>query len=159
MKNFLAAIILLTCIVPVGCKKKTKTGIGYSVQPSKGLDTLVAMDAKINGVAWHSAGAVGYKIKSAIDSTKVDLVVNATQGADNAAVTLTFTLTNYKGPATYPIDAPVVSAACYQAGFRHFATAGQVVVTSDGPYGVIGTFNFTADSVAVTDGTFNVAQP
>ncbi len=159
MKNILAALIILACFIPVACKKKTKTGIGYSVQPAKGLDTLVGMDAKINGAPWHSGGAVGYKIRSRIDSNKVDLIVNATQGADNAAVTLTFTVTNYTGPNTYAIDAPAVSAACYLGSMRHFSNTGQVVVSSDGPYGVIGTFSFTADTVVITDGVFNVAQP
>jgi hypothetical protein len=159
MKKVFAAIIILSCIVLVACKKKSNTGIGYSVKPPKGLDSLVSMSAKVNGQGWSTDSAFAYKSFSTIDSNKVSLMVTATQLQNGQASTITFTISNYHGVNTYPVDPPNVSATYYLGNSRHYASAGQVIVTSDNAYGILGTLNFTADSTNVSECTFNAAQP
>ena len=151
--------MLLLAVIQLSCKKKANTGTGYSVKPPKGLDTLVAMTSKVNTGSWTGDSVSAVKSISRVDSTKVDLIVTGTAGKNSSASTITFTITNYTGPNTYNIDPPYTSATYYQGTVRHYASSGQVIVSSDDPYGVIGTFSFTADSFAVTDGNFNAAQP
>ena len=141
------------------CKKKAGPANGNSVQPSTGKDTLVGMAAKINGATWHTDSAFGYKIKYNGDSQKVNLMVTAIQKTTTPGTTITFTLSNYTGAGTYLVDPPWTSAAYYENNNRHFAATGQVVISSETEYGIIGTFNFTADSVVVAEGVFNIAEP
>lgn len=149
----------MACIVQVACKKKASPANGNSVQPDNGKDTLVNMTTKINGADWQTDTAYGYKIKYNGDSIKTDLLVTATQTRRSPVSTITFILTNYTGPGLYQVNPPWVSATYYEGNNRHFAASGQISVESETEYGIIGTFNFIADSTNVTDGVFNVAQP
>jgi hypothetical protein len=84
-------------------------------------------------------------------------MVTATRKAGDSVTTIVFNITNFIGNRTYTIDAPAVNASWYVGGIRHYAGSGSIVVTSSSAQSVSGTFTFTADSIAVTGGTFTVA--
>ncbi|NDC40596.1 MAG: hypothetical protein EBZ77_03455 [Chitinophagia bacterium] len=155
-------IVLLFLLVTVSCcacKKKRSTVNKHSVSPPKQLDTLVNITAKINGAIYKTDSVTGYKINYSADSGHFDLLVRATILQPTGQQTITFTLHDYNGVNTYYVSPPYTSATYYLGNQRFYATTGQFIVNSDDPYGIIGTFSFTADTIAVTDGVFNVAQP
>jgi hypothetical protein len=159
MKRLLIAIPLLMCVAFADCKKAKGPANGKSVQPNDKLDSLVSMSAIINGNFWQTDSVFGYYIKSSgNDTSTTNLFVTATV---NGAVpsTITFNITNYTGLKTYTVNPPVVTIIYYVGNTRYMATHGQIIVTSDSEYGVIGTFNFIADIINASGGEFNVAHP
>ena len=159
MKNRIAILFVLFCLVQFACKKSENPAMGVSVQPNNKLDTLVAMNAKVNGVNWQTDSVNGYNVLYTNDSGRLNLFITATQKQGDTSTTISFTLTNYLGPATYTVSPPLNSAAYYVGNTRHMATSGQVVVVTDTNYAITGTFNFIADSITVTQGVFNVEKP
>lgn len=157
MKRLIAILILLFFAF-AACKKSKGPANGKSVQPNDHLDTLVSMSADINGVNWQTDSVFGYFVKSSgNDSGKNSLFITATS-LDNGS-TIAFNIADYTGPKTYTVSPPVNTITYYVGSTRHLATHGQIIVTDDSPYGVIGTFNFIADSINGSGGLFNVAHP
>ncbi len=159
MKRYIILLVLAIACVAGSCKKKKGLTPTRSVQQNNNLDTLVGMSAKIDGESWQADSVFGYRVNYGADTGRMDLYVTATNTRNDTNRTISFTITNYTGVNTYRIDPPIVSATYYIGNERHYATGGSIVVTSDDQYGVIGTFNFTADTIIVTDGVFNVAKP
>jgi hypothetical protein len=155
------ALLLLLLLFALGysCKKKKSTVNKNSIPPPKGLDTLVSISAKVNGVDFATDTVTGYKINYSTDSGKFDLLVRASIVTNGSPETITFTIHNYKGINTYFISPPYNTAAYYAGNIRYYASNGELVVSSDSEYGIIGSFYFTADTINVTEGVFNVAQP
>ena len=157
MKN-LAAVILLT-LVFFACKKQSDPLDQPSIQQNNRLDTLVSFSGKINGAAWHTDSAIAYKVAYAYDTSKYNILINAVNKSTDTPTTISFSISNFIGAHTYTINPPLISATYYQGSQRHLATSGQIVVTLDSNYAIIGTFNFVADSINVTQGVFNVETP
>jgi len=141
------------------CKKNSGPADLPSVQQDNNLDTLVGMTATIDSSNWSTDSAHGYKIHSYTDSGMVDLMITASRTANGVSSTIQLYISKYAGVGTYTIDPPSNTATYYNGSIRHFASTGQVAVTSDDQYGVVGTFQFVADSITVTNGKFNVASP
>src|SRR5205823_2075123 len=122
-------------------------------------DSLVSVSASISGEQWQADSAFAYRVTSSgNDSTVYNLLINATQYG-NPAKTISFTIGSFSGTGTYSINPPNVTATYYSGSVRHFATSGQVVVTNTTYPSLIGTFSFTADTITITSGSFNVVMP
>jgi hypothetical protein len=110
------------------------------------------MTAKVNGQIFTS------------DALQANLTANnvALTGAVNAGTskvsTITFSINNYAGLATYPIDS--LTTASYSKVTGTFkAESGSITVTTYNSQHVVGTFSFvgtdSTETVSVTDGTFD----
>jgi hypothetical protein len=156
-----SSIIFLSLCIAVGaCKKVSGPADGNSVQPDNNRDSLVSINAKINGARFQTDSAFAYLIHtSGNDSTAEGMMINAIQKNDTPAQTINFYINNFTGPATYTINPPYNTATYYVGTIRHYATSGQIVIVSDTAYSLIGTFNFVADTITVDSGKFNVAMP
>jgi hypothetical protein len=160
MKRIFFVIPVILFISFAACKKNRGPADGNSVQPNNHLDSMVSMSATINGQAWQTDSAFGsYVQQSGNDSGVVNLMITATREKNGSASTILFNITNFSGPTTYTINPPVNTATYYQGNTRYYATSGQIVVTNDTGVAIIGTFNFVADTVTITNGVFNVALP
>jgi hypothetical protein len=167
MVRRLFAISVVLFIAFAGCKKASGPANGKSVQPNNHIDSTVAFNAMINNISWQTDSAFGYLVNnSANDSGIVNLMITAIRYSDTTPSTITFNITNYTGANTYTIDPPVNTATYYVGNNRHFAKSGsitimvnQIIVRSDTGYSLTGVFNFVADTIKVTNGAFNVAQP
>ena len=160
MKRFFLIVPIMLFAAFSACKKAKGPADGKSVQPNNNLDSLVSMSASINGHPWQTDSVFGsYVQQSANDSGVVNLLIYATLKKNDSVSTIKFTITNFVGPNIYTINPPVNTATYYFGNTRYYATSGQIVVTSDTAYSIIGTFNFIADSVTVAGGAFNVAMP
>ena len=159
MKRILVFVFMFSALALGSCKKASGPADKPSVQPDNNRDSLVDITAVINGANWGTKAVYGYNIKSATDSGRISLMITGTQTNNDTVSTLSFTIGNYTGPATYTIDPPANAATYYKGTERHFATSGQVIVLSDSAYAITGTFNFTADTINVTNGVFNIAKP
>lgn len=159
MKNIFAIIILSLPLVFFACKKQADPLDLPSIQPNNSLDTLIGMSAMVNGKSWQTNSVIAYNVSYAYDSNKVNLLVNATSKTNDTSTTISFTLSNFTGANTYTISPAAISATYYSGTQRHYATSGQIIVTSVANYAIIGTFNFVADSITVTQGVFNVETP
>lgn len=159
MKKIWVVSVVLGLLVLNACSKKHGYPVTHSVQQNNSADSLITMDAKINGEAWHTDSAYAYRVKYANDTTMEDIYVTATRRVNDTLSTLSFTIVNYTGVQNYLVAPPQVSATYYIGSQRHYATLGQINIETDGPYSLIGTFNFTVDSTVVSDGSFNVAKP
>lgn len=150
---------LATCML--ACAKVSGPANGNSVQPNNRLDSTISVSALINGQQWQTDSAYSYRVvPSNNDSGKYNLLITATKNVSfGGPSTFTLIISNYAGPNTYPINPPVNTATYYAGAERHFATSGEIVVASDSPYAVIGTFNFIADSTHIEYGAFNVPVP
>jgi hypothetical protein len=157
--RFVIIPVLLLCTV-FACKKAKGPANGNSVQQNNNLDSTVSVSAVINGVNWQTDSAIGYSVKySGNDSGVSNLMITASNKKNAIPSTITFYVTSYTGPNTYKINPPVNSAYYYLGNTRHLATKGTLVVASDTAYSLRGTFSFTADTITVASGTFNVATP
>jgi len=157
MKRFPVFIGLSLCMLIAACGKKSGYPATPSVQPVSN-DSLVSMAATVNGSAWQTDSAFGYTVHTSTnDSGVVNLMITATRKSGGDTSTILLYISNFTGPNTYNIDPPINTAAYYNKTNRHFASSGQIVVVSDTPYAIIGTYNFVADSITVTAGSFNVA--
>ncbi len=153
-----AVVVLLFTVW--GCSKQSGPANVPSVQQNNKLDTLVHMGAKINGVSWLTDSVYSNFITRPSDDSGVhDLEVTSVNRNGGDVSSINFHISNYTGVGTYIVNPPLVSVTYYNAQGRHFATSGQITVASDTLYAIIGTFNFTADTVIVTQGEFNVQSP
>jgi hypothetical protein len=155
----LFAILLVSVSVCVACKKSSSPVTGNSVK-QKDPDSTVFISATINGGNWQTDSAFGYKVKySGNDSSTSNLLINATRTNNGGSTTISFNVTRFNGPGTYPVNPPLVTATYYVGTQRHFATTGNIVVMSDTAYALRGTFSFRADTITVDNGKFDVALP
>ena len=159
MKRILLLLVVAATCMAVSCSKKKGLTPTRSVQQNNNLDTLVGMSAKIGGMPWQADSAFGYRISYGADTGRMDLLITGTSTVNDTTRTISFSITNYTGVNTYRIAPPVVAATYYVGKERHYAFGGSVIISSDDQYGVIGTFNFTADTIVVMDGKFNIAKP
>ncbi len=155
-------LILSSVMLAVGygaCKKPSGPANGNSVQPNNNLDSLVFMTAAINGTDWKADSVFGYRVKnSGNDSGKVNLMITAISKGNGDPSTIVFNIYNYTGPQKYIINPPYVTATYYKGTTRFYATYGDVNITSNANYSLIGDFYFSADIYNV-NGSFNVAMP
>ena len=159
MKRLLVANAIIVVCLLAACTKAKGPANGHSVQPNNNLDTLVSMSALINSDTWQTDSAFGYLIKSATnDSGVVNLMITASSYG-SVPNSITFNITNFTGNQTYTISPPLVTATYYVGGVRQYAQSGQIIVTSNTAYGLIGSFNFRTASYNIVNGEFNVAQP
>ena len=153
-------VIVMLCICAFACKKVSGPANGKSVQPNNNRDSTVSISSTINGANWATDSAYGFlQVQSANDSGIVNLIINATNYSGAIPTSMKLYITNYTGPNTYEIAPPANSATYYVGNNRNFATAGEIVITSDTAYALKGTFIFVADTVTVASGVFNVALP
>lgn len=121
---------------------------------------MVSVSAVIDSQNWHTDSAYAYLIKpSGNDSLITGLMINCVKTTGNNAQSINFYLSNFSGPGTYLINPPYNTATYYIGTARNYATLGQIVITSDTAYSLIGTFNFIAGTDTINDGVFNVAMP
>ena len=160
MNRLLIAISALLFIAFAACTKAKGPANGKSVQPNNNLDTLVSMYTLINRATWQTDSVFGYYAYQANnDSGFANLMITASGPNGNFTNTIKLGIYNFTGPGTYTVSPPFTTAAYYLGNIRHFATSGAIVISSNTPYGLIGTFNFIADTFDITNGTFNVVQP
>ncbi|MCW3123200.1 MAG: hypothetical protein JWQ38_2692 [Flavipsychrobacter sp.] len=159
MKRSVIFIIVLLCVAWGACKKASGPANGKSVQLDNNRDSLVNMNAAVNGNGWHTDSAFGYKVRSSgNDSSASGMMITAVNKNNGNPSTITFFINNYKGLARYSINPPFVTATYYLGTTRHYATYGDVNFTSNANYSLIGDFYFLADSFSI-NGSFNVALP
>lgn len=121
---------------------------------------MVSIAALINGENWQTDSAYCYKVGySGNDTGKVNLLITASKRVSGNTSTIEFKLTNYYGPGSYAINPPLNTATYYIGNQRHFATSGEMIINTDTAYALIGIFYFTADSINVEQGIFNVTRP
>ncbi len=161
MKRLILCIPVFLFCAFFACKKAKGPANTKSVQPRNNLDSTVEMSATINGANWKTDSAYGYSVRySGNDSNYTNLMITATKHDSVGPTTIKFSITRFEGPKTYPINPPVNTATYYDANnMRHYATSGSIVVVSDTAYALRGTFSFTADTVSVANGLFDVALP
>ena len=142
----------------VSCKKVSGPADGNSVQPNNHLDSLVGISASINNSQWKTDSAFGYYVNySGNDSSKFNLEIIANQ--TNNASSMTIYITNFTGVSEYPINPPLTTITYYIGNTRFYATSGSIIITGNTYPSLTGTFNFTADTLKVSNGAFNVALP
>ena len=160
MKGFFTTIALFIFLAFAGCKKTAGPANGKSVQLNNNMDTLVAMSATINGTTFYTTDAYGYYVRySAVDTGVVNLMITATMKRNDTTSSFLFSISNYKGPNKYLINPPVNTVTYYVGNTRYYATSGIISITSQTDYGLIGTFAFSADTLRIADGNFNVPRP
>jgi hypothetical protein len=161
MNKAITIILLSFCVAAVSCSKTSGPANGKSVQLNNRLDSNVSVSALINGQEWQTDSAYSYRIVPATnDSGAINVMITATKSeAFGGPSTFVLNISHYTGPNTYTINPPVNTATYYAGTQRHFATSGEIVVTSDSAYSLIGTFTFTADSTHIEYGAFNVPTP
>ncbi len=144
----------------MACKKAKGPANGKSVQQNNNLDSTVHISAYVNGVSWVTDSAFGYSVKySGNDSGFTNLMITATNYANNPITSMNFAITNFNGAGDYPINPPINTITYYVGTRRHFATTGMISVSAGTLYALRGTFSFTADTIDVTSGVFDVARP
>jgi hypothetical protein len=159
MRRLLIITSLLVCCA-FACKKAKGPANGKSVQPNNNLDSNVSINATINGYPWQTDSAFGYNVKhSGNDSGVSNLMITATNTNNGRVSSMVFNITNFTGPSAYTINPPINTATYYIGNIRHYATHGLIIITSDTAYALKGSFYFTADTITVSDGNFNVALP
>ncbi len=90
------------------------------------------------------------------DSGRANATISASQTIAGIGYSISLYITNFTGINSYVIAPPQVSATYYANGVRHFAQSGQIIIATDSNNVLIGSFNFMADSLTVTNGVFNV---
>lgn len=159
MRQFVFILFLIVAVL-AACSKNKGPANGKSVQPNNRLDTLVSFTTLINRLSWHTDSVYGYfSHQAGNDSGYINLLINAYGNNNGVLNTVTISIFNFIGPATYPINPPATTATYYIGSKRHYATSGAVTITANTAYGLTGTFNFIADTFSVTNGSFNVAEP
>ncbi|MFI5195929.1 MAG: hypothetical protein ACHQD8_02475 [Chitinophagales bacterium] len=160
MRRLFVVIAVMLLVSFAACKKVKGPANGNSVQPNNNLDSLVSMSAMINGHLWQTDSAFGsYVMLSGNDSGVVNLMITATRKKNDSVSTIVFHITNFTGINTYTINPPANTATYYLGNMRHYATSGAIIVTNDSGSSLIGTFHFAADTISVSNGTFNVSLP
>ena len=156
MKRLFIILLLLPALYMVACKKAKGPASPPSVQPNDSFSASIS--AVVNGIPWQTDSAFAYRVvSSGNDTSKSNLFISAIQKSNSA--TISFSITNYAGPATYNISPPYNTATYYAHTSRHYASTGQLVITSDTGATITGTFHFMTDSFNVTNGDFTLAHP
>jgi hypothetical protein len=149
--------IILLCIAGVaagtGCKKSSSNAV-VVVPPQ---DTIpIYMKSSINGATWSSDSAVAYDIFPSGAGTQMGIVISATLKTGNTASRMMLQIGNYTGVGIYDITPPENTAAFYLNNIRHFATTGNIIITKDSSTYLMGSYNFNADTLQITSGSFIV---
>lgn len=153
-------VLLFALAGIAGCRKTKGPASVNSVQPDNSIDSLLNMTALVNGVKWQTDSAYSYKVKnSGNDSGIINLMVVATQTKNSIPSTITFNISDFKGVGEYVLNPPLNTATYYSANRRFYATAGMFNVKKDSGGILIGVFNFSADTITVSNGTYIVALP
>ena len=137
-------IFILLC-VSAGCKK-SKTATTDPIIP-------MGITAKINGANW-AAQYISH-ISTTGSANYIEL-----SGYDSTGRSVMLRVNNFKNRGTYNIP-NANDSAFYSTDYNTFATfltatTGQVVIQSVTDSTVGGIFSYTAGSVTVTEGIFNV---
>jgi Family of unknown function (DUF6252) len=136
----------------VACKKKEK------VTPPVQIDTVVYMPgvhATVNGAPWNNYN---------VDNTSVTGGGHYNfeyGGTDTNFVKVSIYIDDATGTGVHNLSTTSADKAYYMmdtgtAPVKVYATSGQINITSLNDSNVQGTFNFTAGSNTVTNGTFNM---
>lgn len=159
--NRLLLIALSFFVLGIGACKKTKgPDTVKSAQQDNSIDSMLLMTALIDGREWLTDSAYSYKVRSSGNDTGTyNLMISATRIKNDSASTITFNISGYTGKGNYSINPPYNTATYYSGNQRHFATSGLFTVLTDTGGVLAGTFRFTADTIIVMNGTFNVALP
>jgi len=159
MKRVPHILFFILTMLVFACKKQPDPLDLPSVQPDNRLDTLVTFSATVNGKTWQTDSVEANNVAYSIDTTKANLLVTAKRIANDTTTIITFSIAQFSDTGIYVINPPAISATYYIGTQRHYATSGQIEITSYANYAIIGTIIFVADSIVVTNGTFNVQQP
>lgn len=154
-------LFLSVCIsAAMACKKTHEPETGGSIQSNNAVDSNASLSATINGYQWVADSAFGTFIKgSNNDSGMVNLMIEAIHTSSDTHRTVLLNIYNYTSPGTFAITPPYYTAIYYLNNQRHYATSGQIVITSKTAGSMTGTFSFEADSIKITNGSFNVSMP
>ncbi len=151
---------LLFIALALGCRKAKGPSNTKSAQPDNSIDSLLNMTADVNGVRWETDSAYSYRVKSSgNDSNLINLMVIATNKNDSPTTTMKVNISNFTGVGNYAILPPANTITFYLGSIRHFATSGVFTVIKDTGGVMSGTYNFIADTIIVTNGTFTLALP
>lgn len=151
MKKYLIGGIVLLMIF-AACKKNKSapTGAAHVAIPDSSF-----VNGTINNEEWQTDSANVFNV-STEDSGVYNLMITANKKTDtNTSITLY--ITSYNGPGSYAINPPFVSATYIKGTQRYYATSGEINIASDAVY-ISGTYNFTADTINVTNGSFYIAR-
>jgi hypothetical protein len=160
MKRLLFLFLLSISVMGMACKKAKGPKNVDSIKQDNSIDSLLLMTATVNGLPWQTDSAYSYRVKnSGNDSGSYNLLISATRIVNDSSTTISFNITGFTGVNDYVINPPVNTATYYIGTQRHFATSGVFSVKLDTGNVYSGTFYFTADTITVTNGTFNVALP
>jgi len=160
MKKALLFGLLIAAAIGHGCRKAKGPSNIKSAQTDNSIDSLLNMTADINGKRWETDSAYSYRVKnSGNDSNVINLMVIATRKTNSITSTLKFNITNFTGIGNYPILPPMHTATYYYGSMRYFATSGMFTVIKDSGGVMSGSYNFIADTINVTNGTFVLALP
>ena len=137
--------IFVLLLISAGCKK-SKSSTPDPVIP-KGFS------AKINGTAWAAASISFFSLTGTPNYLEFD-------GSDSTGRSIMFRIKNFTNRGTYNIPT-ANDSAFYSTDFGSFdtvqiATSGKISIQAVTDSTVGGTFSFTAGSIAVTEGSFNV---
>lgn len=155
MKNVFLLFILALTVTGVSCKK---TG-SHPVTHDTTTPFPIFINASVNGTTWDadSGSSVGFLLTYPNDSGRYDLTFRATKVVNGVGTEIDLYITNYTGVGSYPINPPAVTAVYYVNTVRHFATSGQIDITSVASIDTVkGDFNFVADSITVTNGNISM---
>ncbi len=159
MRNLLLFCLFFFALAQ-GCRKAKGPSNTKSAQPDNSIDSLLNMTADINGVRWETDSAYSYRVKSSgNDSNLINLMVIATKKNDSVTSTMKFNISNFTGVGNYSILPPANTITYYLGSIRYFATSGVFTVIKDSGGVMSGTYNFIADTIVVTNGTFTLALP
>ena len=160
MKGLYITIFIFLIMAFTACKKAPGPANGHSISPNNNLDSMVSVSVLIDSQKWQTDSAFAYLIQtSGNDSLITGLMINCVKTTGNTARSINFYITNFSGPGIYLINPPYNTATYYVGTARNYATLGQIVITSDTAYSLIGTFNFIAGTDTISNGVFNVAMP
>jgi hypothetical protein len=144
----IAPIVVLSMLVAgwSACRKKSNTTPDPVI--SRG------MSAKINGIPWV-ASSVSYSSFTGVGSNYIEFY-----GYDSTGKTVELRLNNFRSRGTFHIPQPNDSAFySIDYGFMAnplIAASGIVSIQSLTDTSVGGTFSFMSDTIAVSEGSFNV---
>jgi hypothetical protein len=158
MKRLLLIVVVLLAFA--ACKKATDSNLGVSIQPNNSLDSTVFLNANINGVQWNADSVFANTVRaSGNDSGVINLLITAEKKDADSPKTVVLTITNFLGRGKYDIVPPANTATYYLGNNRHYATSGSITITSWANSSLTGNYEFVADSITVTSGSFNVVLP
>lgn len=139
-------VVLFVAFLFTSCSKSSSSSPG----------STTSFTATINGNAWAASSSSAIIGTDMSTGTQHISITGASLSGKPSSINLH--IWGYTGTGTFPISFGSSYTATYGSGSQvNYATSGQIVITST-TGGVSGTFNFIADSMNVTAGTFtNVA--